>query len=573
MEASEQEPPEAVISEGPSSGMGSLSGKRVKLLLAFSMFVMGACGIAYEYVLSVLGNYLIGSSHEEIFVVIGIMMFAMGVGSYSQRVFGGDLIAAFLGLEILLGLLGGFSASIVHATFAVSESYRVVLYGLAFSIGALIGMEIPIIIRINRAYSKSLRVNLAEVLSMDYVGALVGALLFAYVFLVHVSLTRIGYILGFANVAVAGIGLWTFASLTPHARKIGLALVVSLGLLVFGFFSSPRWDEWSEQRFFADPIVYRETTVYQHLVMTERNDVLSLYINGHLQFSSRDEHIYHEMLVHPAMTLAPRKERVLILGGGDGLAARECLKYPQVRSVTLVDIDPAIIALGRDHPRLKEINGGVFSRAEIHASVAAGIEPSDQTYRPMFQSQRQTQQFRDPVELPEVTVYTVDADQFLDGIAGTFDVAILDFPDPSQLETAKLFSREFYRGLERVLHADSLVAVQSASPYHAREVFLCIGETLRSAGYSVVPYHQNVPSFGEWGFHLATPRGGQSERLLGSLRSRARIPVTTKFLTPELVVAATHFGKDWLQSDRAIEPHTRLQPHLIEYYRHAWKSY
>lgn len=557
-----------------------LSSRRVKVLLALSMFVMGGCGIAYEYVLSVLGNYLIGSSHEEIFVVIGLMMFAMGVGSYSQRVLRGDLIETFIVLEVLLGVIGGFSASAVYATFAVSESYRIILYGLAFTIGGLIGMEIPVIIRINREYSKSLRVNLAEVLSMDYVGALAGALLFAYVLLVHVSLTRIGYLLGLANVAVAGLGIWAFWPLIRRRRRIVGGALLATGALAGGLFMAPRWDAWSEQRFFADPIVHRQTTLYQHIVLTERGDVIRLYINGHLQFSSRDEHIYHETLVHPAMTLAPRRSRVLILGGGDGLALRECLAYDDVEAVTLVDIDPAIIELSRDHPALSRLNRGAFDEAQVTTKLAGAIGTSAERYHPRFHGQHPTQRFDAPVELPEVNVYTVDADRFLDAVEGQFDVAILDFPDPSHLETAKLFSREFYRSLSRVLAPGALVAVQSTSPYHARDVFLCIGESLRSAGFAAVPYHQNVPSFGEWGFHLAArvpEREGAGReleaRLVERLRSIDRFEVETRFLTPELVAAATRFGKDWLEPGRKIEPHTRLRPHLIEYYRRAWENY
>ncbi len=155
-----------------------VSGRTARILLASSMLVMGACGIIYEYVLSVLGNYLIGSSHEEIFIIIGVMMFAMGVGSFAQRVLTRNLVDAFLILEVVLGVVGGFAASAVYATFSVSESYRVVLYGFVFLIGAFIGMEIPILIRINREYAASLRTNLSEILSMDYLGSLLGALLF-----------------------------------------------------------------------------------------------------------------------------------------------------------------------------------------------------------------------------------------------------------------------------------------------------------------------------------------------------------------------------------------------------------
>ena len=237
---------------------------------------------------------------------------------------------------------------------------------LLLLIGTFIGMEIPLLIRINRRYAQNLRGNLSQILSMDYIGSLTGALVFTYVLLTRVSLARIGFFLGATNIAVALLGLYAFRGLIERpARLLGVALV-ALGSIVTGLIWADDWTQAFEQRYFADPIVYRETTKYQHIVMTRSGQRVNLYLNGHLQFSSDDEHIYHELLVHPPMLLAKRKARVLVLGGGDGLAVREVLKHPQVREVTLVDIDAAMIRLAKTHPELVRLNNGALKDARVH---------------------------------------------------------------------------------------------------------------------------------------------------------------------------------------------------------------
>lgn len=541
------------------------------------MFVMGACGLVYEYVLSVLGNYLMGSSHEEIFVIIGLMMFAMGVGSFAQRLIRKDLFDRFLLLESILGIVGGFAASLVFYLFAVSESYRVVLYGMSFLIGMLIGMEIPILIRINKEYSASLKTNLSEILSMDYAGALAGALLFAYVLLTNVDLTRIAFVLGLSNAFIAVLGWIVLRDRLVRPKFTGAFIVIVFAALSYGFAKAPQWDEWSEQRFFADPIVYRETSRYQHIVITDspRTGITRLYINGHLQFSSHDEQIYHECLVHPAMTIAPSRRNVLILGGGDGLALREVLSYPDVESITLVDLDPSITRLAREHPDLVRMNGGALSDSRLRVLESRGITEGE-PFVPKLHSQRPTRRFLEAEELPEVHVRNVDAELFLREAAGPYDVAILDFPDPSRLEVAKLYSRSFYRLLSSRLSPGAIVSVQSTSPFHARLVFLCIGETLRSAGFSAVPLRQDVPSFGMWGFHVATVGPDSEDSLRSRLRGVDSLRVETDYITPELLAAATHFGKGALDprpGDPSIEPNTRLKPTLVQYHRRSWIGY
>lgn len=541
----------------------------MRFLLVGSTFVVGACGLIYEYTLSVLGNHLIGSSHEEIFIIIGLMMFAMGMGAGLQQYVKRHLFEKFILLELVLGLVGGFSATVIYMAFIHTESYRVILYGFALLIGVLIGMEIPLIIRINGEHKLDLKANLAEILSMDYVGALAGALVFTYVLLTRFELARIGFLLGLVNTAVALLGFLLFRRLVPRKPLMGVVTLLITGLLVLGFLRADEWTRYAEQRYYRDPIVSSLTTPYQHLVLTRRDDRLCMYINGHLQFSSRDEHIYHEMLVHPAMHLCPRPRSVLILGGGDGLALREVLKYPDVESVHLVDLDKEVVRFAMENEALVKLNRGALHDSRVHVIESGAVTPGVQA-EVMQSSQRTTQMFasrRHPVA--EVHVLIMDADRFVRELDGRYDVVLIDLPDPDALELAKLYSVDFYSALRERLTPHAIVAVQATSPYYARRVFLCIGETLRSAGMNCLPLHENVPSFGEWGWYLAWSSGARGAQPFERLED---LQIETRYLTPALLKASFEFSRDWLDPDDEVQPNTLMNPVIIDYFRNAWKG-
>lgn len=561
---------ERVDTEDGTGGV-SRSG-RARWVLAGSMLIMGACGIMYEYALGSLGNNLMGSSHEQIFVVIGIMMFAMGVGAELQRRFDHHLVDTFLIAEVLLGVAGGVSVLATYTAFVYWANYQIVLFTFAFGIGCLIGLEVPLLIRINQRYAPDLRANLGNILSMDYVGSLIGALIFAYVLITRVGIDRIGVGLGLANCLVAAGGAWFFR---PHLHRPGrflLILVAGIALLLALGLFGPRIMADLEQRTYADPIVHRSTSPYQHVVLTQRDDRLRMFINGQLQFDSRDEHIYHEFLVHPAMSLVDDPRQVLILGGGDGLAAREILRYPTVERIDLVDLDPLITRLAREQERLVALNDGALNQAAVTVTSGAGLSPGPPL---TIGRERSGPTGGDPAEVIDtarVRLFHLDAHLFVRQVAeaARYDVVIIDFPDPHHLELAKLYSLEFFRHLRRHLRPGGLIAIQSTSPYHARQAFLCIGKTMRAAGFAAVPYHANVPSFGDWGWHLAT-RGGDIEA--ADLRRRLQkltISAVTRHLTPTTVAAATAFGKGALD-DEDIVINTTFRPVIVDYYRHAWR--
>lgn len=543
---------------------------RARQVLSGSMFLLGACGMIYEYTLGSLGNNLIGSSYEQIFVVIGLMMFAMGIGASLQSRFHRDLLDTFLFVEILLGYLGGIAPIVIYAAFATTSLYQLTMYAFALVIGGLIGLEVPLLIRINEQFAGSLKSNLGDILTMDYVGSLAGALLFAYVLLTRLTLFRIALSLGLVNTAIALVGLVYF---WPWVRRKGALLgfaAFTVGVLVLGLVFGGRLMVTLEQRTYADPIILSKTTQYQHIVMTRYRDRVRLFINGNLQFDSRDEHIYHEMLVHMPMALRKQRRRVLILGGGDGLALREVLKYPDVEQVDLVDIDPAITELAARHPDLLRLNEGAFHDARLQVVAADGITPGERIA--IERPSAAPHEFRDPTiyATAEVRVFNVDADRFLRDLPGRYDVVVSDFPDPGRLELAKLYSVDFYRQVARHLAPGGIMALQSTSPFHSREMFLCIGKTLETAGFTILPYRQNVPSFGEWGWHLAWQGTPTPEKRRASVAAIPSVEVPTRFVTPEILEGALAFGKTWLDR-RGIRVNTKMRPVLVEYHRLSWR--
>lgn len=533
------------------------------------MLFMGICGICYEYVLGALGNYLMGSTQEQIYVIIGIMMFAMGIGAIFQKLFERALLEKFLLLEILLGFLGGISCTLVHLAHSYSRSYLLVLWGFAFLIGLLIGLEIPILIRVNKKYSARLKDNLSLILSLDYVGSLFGALLFTYVLLKSFSLNRISLLLGMVNTSIALTSLFYFRKEVQHPKLILICAILGLTVLFSLFTLSEDLQQHLEQQFFRDPIIASITTPYQHLTLTQYQNRLSLYINGHLQFSSSDEHIYHEVFVHPAMMAFSTPKNILILGGGDGLALREVLKYKSVQKVDLVDIDPAITDLASTHPLLTALNQGSLKNARVFRHLPEALQSLKQQEDVFVYNQNSLNPW-DTQKFPigeNVTLFHLDADLFIQEVQkNQYDVILLDFPDPHSVETAKLYSIEFYQQMRNLLNPGGIVAIQSGSPYFTQKAFACIGKTLNQAGFETLPYHTYLPSLGNWGFYLAWDAKRHPREVPQTLFQK-KIEVPTRFLNETTLRAIFCFGKEILLDPNEVQTNSKLRVLLPEYYR------
>ena len=442
-----------------------------KRILILSVFVVASCGLAYELIAGALSSYLLGDSILQFSTIIGCYLFAMGVGAhFSKYVKEEDVLARFIDIELAVGLIGGVSAALLFMTFTwAAAPFRVLLYTLVFMIGAMVGMEVPLVMRALNARDTAFNDVVSRVLTFDYLGALAVSLLFPLVLAPQLGLVRTGFLFGMLNVGVGMWTLYTFRSELPNAAGRVLRASAVMVALASGFMLSDRMVQWGEHGLFGDQVVYSTSTPYQRLVITRWKDDLRLYINGNLQFSSRDEYRYHEALVHPALEQMPWARRVLVLGGGDGLAVREVLRYKNVSHVTLVDLDPAMTNAFATRPELVKLNGGALLD-------------------------------------PRVKVVNADAAIWLQQTDEMFDAVIVDFPDPSSFALGKLYSVPFYGVLKKPVAATGLIVVQSTSPFFAPNAYWTIDATLREVGMRTWPYHAYVPSFGEWGFILASPQ-------------------------------------------------------------------
>jgi spermidine synthase len=548
------------------------------VLLAFCMFSTGASGLVNEYVLATITTYILGNSIEQFSIVIASMMFMMGVSGLVQSKMSDDnLIYKFITVEILMAVIGGFAPLAIYATYGYLENhFLLVHYFFVLSVGFLIGFEIPLVMRIIEQNRIKLKVNLAIVYAMDYIGAFIGAIIWVKYLLKHYPLTEISFIVAGFNFAVALLTVLYFihTKVIKHRLIALVAVTVTACVLLVGYLNNRDISDLLEQRFYDDPIVHKETSKYQHMVITENKTTgdVRLYINGNTQFSSLDEKRYHDFLVHPVMSLVGNAKNVLILGGGDGLALREVLKYKNMESITLVDLDPEMVKLASENKYMTKLNENAFSDARINVQKATGIESVNVKGVYLSNGEVNNNGQVKTEWVAAVNVFTLDADRFVSRLHDKkWDAVIIDFPDPSSVELSKLYSKQFYLKLKRHLSPNAVIALQSTSPYHAKEAFLTIGNTLNAAGYSVLPYRQNIPSFGDWGYYLAWSTKETPDDIKKKLATLTQLSVETDFITPELMMASFAFGKGELSSTHQCI-NTIMYPCLLtQYIDYSWQ--
>jgi spermidine synthase len=541
-------------------------------MLYLSMFVMGGCGLAYEYTFSKLSTDLLGNSSQQWGLIIGIMMFFMGVGSDFQKRIKSSLFNKFIYAELILGLSGSFGPIIVLYSFSQYREHFILIHYFFISLmGLLIGFEIPLLTRVNEQFTSELKNNIGNVLKMDYLGALAGAIAWIFILPKYFTIIESAFVLGFATILVAAITLIYFSDKFKTPKRLHFSVVASFVLIIYGYSQAKSWTIYSEQQLYQDKVVFSKTTKYQHIIITESaSKEIACYINGHLQFNSSDEYIYHENLVHPIMSIAPQKNNVLILGGGDGLAVREVLKYKDIESLTLVDLDPVMVDLAANNPYFSKMNQNSLSHGKVkiirnNTLLIAGTED-------LYTASQTSPIVNKAVKVAELNIVSLDAVRFLNQIQGKYNIIIIDFPDPNSVELSKLYSKQFYQLLRTKLTPHGIMVQQSSSSLHAKEAFLCIGRTMDSSGLVSIPIHDNVPSFGEWGWWIAARDDHYSkEKLKKMLNSIKTLPGELRYLTPELIHASLVFGKDQLYTDHT-EINTLSNTKVYDYYLKAWQD-
>jgi len=493
------------------------------ILLFISVLLVAACGLIYELVAGTLASYLVGDSVFQFSTIIGTYLFAMGIGSALSRYLNRGLVYRFVWIELLLGVIGGFSSALLMMAFAFTQGFELILYALVIVMGILVGLEIPLLMRIVRDRYQ-FRDVIAHVLTFDYLGALGASLLFPILLVPRLGLVRSAMLFGLVN---AGVALWStylFSNQLSGARSLRLACVLVLCGLGVGMAEARHITASAEDNIYADDIIFARDTRYQHLVLTRFKDDLRLFLNSHLQFSSRDEYRYHEALIHPGLAAVAVPRRVLVLGGGDGLAVREILKHPQIESITLVDLDPEMTKLFSSHPMLTKLNAKSLLSSRVH-------------------------------------VINADAFPWVDSNTDSFDFIVIDFPDPTNYSLGKLYTTAFYRAAARHLSAQGLMVVQSTSPMFARDSYWCIAETLKQSGLQTYPYHVYVPSFGEWGFVIAGHRDFQFP---------ASLPTGLRFVNIAGLPAMFQFPPD--MAPMPMPPNRLNDQVLVRAYDQDWKD-
>jgi spermidine synthase len=493
-------------------------------LVYLTVFVISTCGLVYQLLAGAVASYLLGDSVTQFSIVIGVFLSALGLGAFLSRHIDEAPGRAFVDASYAAAVVGGLGPTLLYFAFARSGFFRPVLYTVTVASGTLVGIELPLLMRVLRRHL-SLRELAARALTVDYAGAVAGSLLFSLLVVPRFGLLRTGLLFGLVNACAALAATWVLGPAVGPPGELRLKGGVAVLALAVLFLYAGRINAHAEDGMYPDPVIFARRTPYQRIVLTAGRGSMQLFLDGNLQFASVDEHRYHEALVHPAFAAARSHRRVLVLGGGDGLAAREILRYPDVERVTLVDLDPGMTDLGRTFPQLVELN-----ERSLHSS--------------------------------RVQVINADAMVWLGTNEEIFDVVIVDFPDPNNFTLGKLYTTRFYALLRRHLHPGSVATVQSTSPLMARQSFWCIVRTLEAAGLRARPYHAFVPSFGEWGYVLAAP-------------APLEIPTHTlpglRYLTDALLPTLFVFSADMAPLPAEVN---RLNNQvLVQYYEREWRRY
>lgn len=501
-------------------------------LLFLNVIIIATCGLIYELLAATVSSYVLGDSVTQFSLIIGIYLSAMGVGSYLSRFIDKNVAEKFIDIELAVAILGGFSAPLLFLTFAYVSYFSIILYTMVFAIGTLVGLEIPLLMRILKD-ELDFKDLVSRVLALDYAGALVAALLFPIFLVPKLGLNRTSLLFGMLNAAV---GIWATWLLEPLIKNKTLTILrvkgfIVLILLGIALIKADSLTTLAEDGLFVDNIVYAKSSPYQRIVVTKGKTGHALFLNGNLQFNSFDEYRYHEALVHPAFAaFEGEPKRVLVLGGGDGLALREILKYKSVEVVQLVDLDPMMTGLSKAFPALDELNQYAYDD-------------------------------------PRVSVANGDAFVWLDSTeVAPFDIAIIDFPDPNNFALGKLYSTRFYNLLKQKLQPNAAVVIQCTSPLIARRSYWSIIKTLEASGFAVKPFHTTVPSFGVWGYALAKmqPFDAPSSPPTG---------VEMRFLNNDSFASMFNLPKDLLAPDGEIEVNRLDNQALVRYYETEWRRF
>ncbi|OQX97398.1 MAG: spermidine synthase [Bacteroidetes bacterium 4572_128] len=507
-------------------------------ILKLSLFATGLSGIVAEYILSTLATYFLGNSVFQWTMIVSIMMFSMGLGSRISKYFHKNLLEKFIIMEFLLSIMVSFSSLIVYFSSSYTSYIGFIIYFMSIVIGILIGMEIPLVIRLNNEF-ESLRINVASIIEKDYYGSLAGGLFFAFIGLPYLGLTYTPFILGMINFLVA---LLLFFILYKHLKNkvkfiFNISYILVFTILIVGTFIAKPVILFGEQKKYKDKVIFSKQSVYQKIVITKWKEHFWLYINGNQQLSTLDEVLYHEPLVHPVMQMSKNPCDILVMGGGDGCAVREILKYDMVKNITLIDLDPEMTKIGKENHIFRKLNENAFHNKKVK-------------------------------------IFNEDAFNFLEKTQNFYDVIIIDLPDPRTIELGRLYSYEFYKQCYKHLRKNGFVITQAGSPYYATKSFLCIDKTMSKAGFETQKLHNQILTLGEWGWIIGA-KNMKKNFLKKTIKNLKFKNIHTKWLNNEAMSLMSSFGKNiYVYEIDTIEINSIHNPVLYNYYlKGNWDLY
>jgi len=505
------------------------SGRWRAVLLA-AVAACAACGIVYELALLTLSTSLNGGGIVATSLIVAGYIAALGLGALLAKPLLARAAVAFIAVEALLGIVGGLSAAALYVAFAFVDGSTLVLVVSTALIGCLVGAEVPLLMTLLQRGRVSGAADtgrtLANLNAADYSGALVGGLAWPFVLLPQLGMIRGAAATGIVNLVAAAVVAVFLLRRVVSGRQLAAALCAlgaALAVLATLLVQAHDIETTSRQNLYNDPIIAYRHSAYQEIVVTRRDNDMRLYLDGGLQFSTRDEFRYTESLVYPA--LGAGAHSVLVLGGGDGLAARELLRQNGIQQIVQVELDPAVIELARTV--MRPANGGSLDNPRVHVVID-------------------------------------DAMSWLRGrhAPGAFDAVIVDLPDPDTPVLGRLYSTEFYGLVAQALAPGGLMVVQAGSPFSTPTAFWRTVSTVGAAGYAVTPYHVHVPTFGDWGFVLARR---------GDTAPAPTMPGNApplRFLDQRVLDAATVFSSD--VRPRPLEPSTLDNPRIVDDMRHGY---
>lgn len=501
-----------------------------KRFILFSTLIVGMCSIIYELLISTVSSYFLGDSVKQFSIIIGFYLAFMGLGSWLSRFFKKDILFSFIWIEIVLGIVGAFSVPLCYIYFSLTDvqGFNIFILGIIAIIGTLTGLEVPLLTNLLQNNEPSSE-DLSDVLTLDYIGALVATLIFPFILIPFMGVYKSSLLFGFLNIA---IGLSNFILFKAHLKSrkksdIILWLVATsfLCLILLAGIRANKFIEYWNNSVFKHPVIYNDASPYQNIVLTNNGEEFRLYLNSAIQFSSKDEYRYHEALVHvPAMQIEDLSS-VLILGGGEGLAVREVLKHQEVDKIFLIELDPEISKISNEISLLKKLN-------------EAALEDE------------------------RLTIINQDAFTWLMENKLKFDLIIADLPDPNNESLSRLYSMSMFHLVQNALNEYGFFVTQATSPELSPNAFWCIDKTLKESGFlNTYPYHINVPSFGNWGFNLASNQ---------AINFDFDEQLQLKFLERESFDHIFYFPPDVQKND--VKANRLDQPIIMNYYLDHWEQ-